>query len=266
MLLPACSVCGALGHESASCPYYSKGLAVSEAAAPAAVDFNDAGRALLARLGVAFDEETECTRDLGLAVDASCRYAALSEIWRSPSSSASVFVGGLQTARSSELLRKHGITHIVNCMNASRFNKELGVAYYNFPIEQWHDALPTVDAEASFARMKCDSAAGLKLSAEEMVAVREFFAPAMQFIFDAVAAGHNVLIHCFAGAHRAGSAGVAFLMHAEQLTAEEALAVAQKLRPIIDPKAYHGLWSLLLRLESALCHERSHISMAAPPP
>eukprot|EP00446_Apocalathium_sp_SHHI-4_P016491 CAMPEP_0177203948 /NCGR_PEP_ID=MMETSP0367-20130122/28085_1 /TAXON_ID=447022 ORGANISM="Scrippsiella hangoei-like, Strain SHHI-4" /NCGR_SAMPLE_ID=MMETSP0367 /ASSEMBLY_ACC=CAM_ASM_000362 /LENGTH=499 /DNA_ID=CAMNT_0018652609 /DNA_START=55 /DNA_END=1557 /DNA_ORIENTATION=- len=81
-------------------------------------------------------------------------------------------------------------------------------------------------------------------------------AQVMEFVRKAVDGGGNVLIHCFAGAHRAGTTGVAFLMHAEEgLGAKSALAAAQRLRPVIDPKAYSGLWSLLLRLEQALSNK-----------
>ena len=64
-----------------------------------------------------------------------------------------------------------------------------------------------------------------------------------------------MLIHCFAGAHRAGTTGVAWLMHAERLSAADALRVAQRCRPIIDPKSYAELYSLLLMLQQAPLEE-----------
>ena len=68
------------------------------------------------------------------------------------------------------------------------------------------------------------------------VQARAFFAPALSFIRAAADAGAGVLIHCFAGAHRAGTTGVAFLMEAEGLSAADATAAAQRLRPVIDPQ------------------------------
>ena len=40
-----------------------------------------------------------------------------------------------------------------------------------------------------------------------------FFRPLFEFVTSNLEAGNNVLIHCLAGAHRAGTAGVACIMH-----------------------------------------------------
>ena len=45
----------------------------------------------------------------------------------------------------------------------------------------------------------------------------------------------SVLVHCLAGAHRAGTTGCILLMHKAGLSAMEAVATAKKLRPVIDP-------------------------------
>ena len=49
-----------------------------------------------------------------------------------------------------------------------------------------------------------------------------------------------------------GTTGVAFLMQREGLSAEDAITTAQRLRPVIDPKAYADLHMLLLLLEDSL--------------
>ena len=64
-----------------------------------------------------------------------------------------------------------------------------------------------------------------------------------------LAEGRSVLIHCLAGAHRAGSAGIACLMRLEGLDLAAATARAQAARPIIDP--IHYLSFLLTQLEQA---------------
>ena len=51
----------------------------------------------------------------------------------------------------------------------------------------------------------------------------------------ALSRGDNVLVHCLAGAHRAGTTGCACLMHFGGLDVQQAISVAKKLRPIIDP-------------------------------
>ena len=47
--------------------------------------------------------------------------------------------------------------------------------------------------------------------------------------------GENILIHCLAGAHRAGSAGVIAIMYLTGLDSSEALAAARLARPVIEP-------------------------------
>ena len=51
----------------------------------------------------------------------------------------------------------------------------------------------------------------------------------------ALSRGDNVLVHCLAGAHRAGTTGCACLMHFGGLDVQQAISVAKRLRPIIDP-------------------------------
>ena len=43
------------------------------------------------------------------------------------------------------------------------------------------------------------------------------------------------MIHCLAGAHRAGTAAVAWLMYAEKLSVSEAIILAKSIREEIDP-------------------------------
>jgi protein-tyrosine phosphatase len=43
--------------------------------------------------------------------------------------------------------------------------------------------------------------------------VVQYFKPLLEFVGEAVDTGQNVLIHCLAGAHRAGTVGIICLMH-----------------------------------------------------
>jgi protein-tyrosine phosphatase len=56
-----------------------------------------------------------------------------------------------------------------------------------------------------------------------------------EFINEAISSGQNVLLHCLAGAHRAGTTGVACIIHFAGLNVEESVAIAKRCRPIIDP-------------------------------
>ena len=57
----------------------------------------------------------------------------------------------------------------------------------------------------------------------------------IDFVDAEMQAGRNVLIHCLAGAHRAGTAGVACLMYLCKLDRAAAVPLAKSLRPAIDP-------------------------------
>ncbi len=59
-----------------------------------------------------------------------------------------------------------------------------------------------------------------------------------------------MLVHCLAGAHRAGSTGVAYLMYRNRIGHRDATRAAQLARPIINPIGL--LAQLLVEYEAAL--------------
>ena len=65
-----------------------------------------------------------------------------------------------------------------------------------------------------------------------------FVNPLFAFIDSALAEGASVLVHCLAGAHRAGTTGCLCLMHYANLDVATAIASAKSLRPIIDPMGH----------------------------
>ena len=79
--------------------------------------------------------------------------------------------------------------------------------------------------------------------------VLEFFSEVHNFIDEALNNGQNVMVHCLAGAHRAGTTGVSYMMKAGKMSFNEALRVAKTQRPVVDPMGELG--NLLLKLESA---------------
>lgn len=58
------------------------------------------------------------------------------------------------------------------------------------------------------------------------------------------------MVHCLAGAHRAGTAGVAYVMYRERLRPKEAIIKVKSIRPIVDP--FGPLVELLDKLDNAL--------------
>eukprot|EP01050_Picozoa_sp_SAG11_P029154 SAG11_NODE_8091_length_1061_cov_0.694387_1_plen_298_part_01 len=63
----------------------------------------------------------------------------LNEIWRPPGSktAAVVYVGSQKAVADVEILKRLGITHIVNCKSRGPKQKHPGIEYYQFPIQQW---------------------------------------------------------------------------------------------------------------------------------
>ena len=65
--------------------------------------------------------------------------------------------------------------------------------------------------------------------------ILRYFAPLIEFIESVTSNGKNVLIHCLAGAHRAGTTGCAWLMYANNLSVEDAIKLGKEKRDAINP-------------------------------
>mmetsp|Transcript_23207 Transcript_23207/g.32452 ORF Transcript_23207/g.32452 Transcript_23207/m.32452 type:complete len:243 (+) Transcript_23207:81-809(+) len=177
-----------------------------------------------------FDEEG--TRILsGLAAKGKgSRYANLTVIWTHPKTEAHIYVGNITAASTRKILDRHEIRNIVNCQgrestNYFEENKEFN--YFRFPVSYWWKA------------KGMDTHKG----------VEKYFNPVFNFISSALEKGENCLVHCLAGAHRAGTTGVACLMYFGNMSFKEALADAKLSRPIINPIGQFP--ELLQKLDSA---------------
>lgn len=169
------------------------------------------------------------------------RYDDLNPIWRNPRTGAQVFVGNYCAAESRATLRKHGITHVVNCQQPSSKNyheADKTVKYKRFVVASWWEARD-------------------RMTSPE--AILAYFDPLFKWVLDATNVGHSVLIHCLAGAHRAGTTGVAWLMHTCNLRVDAAVMVAKRCRSIINPIG--SLVDLLMLLDGALVATRGEAAM-----
>lgn len=161
------------------------------------------------------------------------RYNDMDIIWRHPKNeTGAIYVGNESAAYGPEdkLLAK-GITHVVNCTDDMP----------NFCERQiTHPPHPT----AHLPRLKYlrwnvaywQSAGNMKLeqpATSKMIA--DFVGTLLDFVEDAVDNGGSVLVHCLAGAHRAGTTGCLLLMHFLSLSAADAIKEAKRLRPVINP-------------------------------
>ena len=168
------------------------------------IDYNEKGRDAMAALGIDGSEKDS--------------QGNLSPIWRHPTGGGTIYVGNIYVAQNLSVIQQFNIRAVVNCTHGHgalpNFHENVvgGPKYYTFPVSQWWSHL-----DASHA------------------SVCRFTDPMFRFIEDAIAKGENVLVHCLAGAHRAGTTGVACLMHFAELEVATAIVTAKRLRPIIDP-------------------------------
>lgn len=158
-----------------------------------------------------------------LVIDNAKKYQILNAIWTHPGSQAKLYVGGVQAAQDRKVLDRHNISAVVNCTSTMRnyFEQAKDIKYYRFNIAHWPRH---VDGEA----VKAEKPEGFKK-------LGEFVRPMFEFVMSALAAGESVLVHCLAGAHRAGTTGCLLLMMLEQLNKDAAIRKAKDLRSCIDP-------------------------------
>jgi len=168
------------------------------------IDYSEEGRKLLARMGVQPGRPTS-------------GYNKLDALWSDPKTGGTIFVGNEQAARVADA----HVTHVVNCTDDIPNYKESspGMSYLKFNVSYWQSCGGSRDF-----RRKSDS---------EITEWLE--STVFPFVNGALAKGENVLVHCLAGAHRAGTTGVLLLMHKTGLPAIEATKTAKQLRPAINP-------------------------------
>ena len=146
-----------------------------------------------------------------------------------------------------DILDAHGIRHIVNCMEggeAKNFHEENPEFHYlSFLIsdgfrdtkEAERKLLVKRLVEAKKAKANGTAPAERAETADGDEAVIEYFDRLFAWGDPVLAEGQNILVHCLAGAHRAGTTGLVYLMHLEKLRLKDALPLAQGRRRQIDP-------------------------------
>lgn len=179
-----------------------QGRGVLQGRGPAA-DFDDEARKLWARLNL---DPTKVNNG---------PHNSLDPLWRHPQSGGTLYVGNEVAARTLSLLQSYSITHVVNCTDSIPLyhDKHPGaqITYLRFDITSHYDRARTDKAAVSFVE------------------------PMLTFVADALSKGKSVMVHCLAGAHRAGTTGILCLMRFAKLSPKDATFTAKQCRPIIDP-------------------------------
>lgn len=196
-----------------------------------------------------FDQEAHALWER-LNLDPSSRkkgqWNALDSIYRHPSGGGTIYVGNQTAAENLTLLRGHNITHVVNCTFGDSMipNFHQGrLEYINFPISHWQSFVNSSNAS-----------------------VIAFVEPLFKFIDEAISKGESVLVHCLAGAHRAGTTGVACLVHYAHMDVHSAIVTAKRLRPIIDPIGQLPMFlTRLKQAEDALSNASGNSSSSSRP-
>merc|ERR1712241_1232908 len=83
--------------------------------------------------------------------------------------------------------------------------------------------------------------------ARTQAGLTQIIAPLLGFVQDGMEKGESVLIHCFAGAHRSGAAGIACMMHMQGVSGDDAFQAAKAKRPVVD--LFSGMQKLVFSLE-----------------
>ena len=161
-------------------------------------------------------------------------YGVPDVIWTDPETQGKVYVGNIAAAKELKTLTKFGITNIINCQDVNEANfheSNPEFTYLRFPIGTIY-SFPPFD-----------------IGTDEGVV--RYFNVAFGYIEEVMEKGQNVLIHCLAGAHRAGTTATSWLLYKENLSVTDAISLAKSRRSVIDPK--QGDFSQLLeQLRSAL--------------
>lgn len=182
-------------------------------------------------------------------------------MWKSDSEGSlggAVYVGNMYSAADRKILAAHGITHIVNCTADLPCNFRSGgrpgtdggsagdgdATKAAIPIKYLRfDAIDVFSGRLSPSTSSAGDSEG---------SILEFFDPMFRFVDEATEAGGSVLIHCVAGAHRAGTTACAYVMHRDRaLTAAAAIAHCKSRRTVIDPGISARLVAKLEGLEAA---------------
>lgn len=166
-------------------------------------------------------------------------YSNIDPIWKHPGGG-TVYVGNYMAASTRRTLQERNICAIVNCQEADSQN------YFEQDDEDDNQG-PTIEYHRFLVARLATS-----YQTESSSVLADGFQATFDFIQRHIAKGNSVLIHCLAGAHRAGTAGTAWIMYKTGKNVNEAIGVAKKCRPVINP--FGPLVALLHRLDEELEH------------
>ena len=153
-----------------------------------------------------------------------------------------IIQGGSAAAHDLTRLRENNVDLLINCTT-------------NIPNPSWHRA-PNTPAVTNFP--VCDA------MVFEGGSILDLLEPVFDEVRNCFAKEKNVMIHCRAGIHRAGTMGVILAMEFLNLNAKDALRHVQKHRR--DTRVLGQLWALVLRVAEKMKWRRPRSAARAAPP
>lgn len=197
------------------------------------VDYDAEGQRLMNSVTSGFDRVLHRALNtvLGEIPSKDGQYHDVDVIWTHPESGGLLYVGNDRAARNDEFLQSIDVTSIVNCTRPSKYgqlpdhHKHTGrYRYYDFPAGHWYENC-----------IESPQGHPIAADADKFDACLRFVIPVAIFCLRSLKRGECVLVHCLAGAHRAGTTGIMLLMFLQGLKSSEAINLAQRLRPVIQP-------------------------------
>lgn len=196
-----------------------------------------------------YDEEAHrLFRQLNLQPTLARQYQNLNAIWKHPDTGGTVYVGNATAASNRVILDERNIRAVMNCQGAKSenyFEDDPKFSYHRFVVS-------TLACRMSLQHRAAQQSPDTPVV---MTPLQGGFQQAFDFITTHVELGHSVLIHCLAGAHRAGTVGTAWIMYKTGQDVQTSLALAKKCRPIISP--FGLLLELLHYLETELQNNKN---------
>mmetsp|Transcript_42231 Transcript_42231/g.62540 ORF Transcript_42231/g.62540 Transcript_42231/m.62540 type:complete len:321 (-) Transcript_42231:230-1192(-) len=146
----------------------------------------------------------------------------LDAIWQDKKTGSKVYIGNAVAAANKRALKRKNIFAIVNCQGLASEN------YHESNKKFYYHRFPVTDLSLN-KQHQFDPATGAGV-------YKGGFMQTFQFMHHHLSQGRSVLVHCTAGAHRAGTVGVAWMMQQQPgLGALEGIEKVKKVRPIVQP-------------------------------
>ena len=182
-------------------------MSESSSEMPSKLNFDRQGESLLAQIAI---QEKNIHERLGSVCGS--KFHPINLIFEDKKTGGRVYCGNLSAATSSNILQENNISNVIDCRARPDSTELPCIQRHNFPVENWVETVK---------QRRCS--------------VLEYMRPTLDFLDTAVARGESTLVHCLAGAHRAGTASVAYLMHRLGMTRLEATDLAKSRRSVINP-------------------------------